>query len=198
MADMIEKTRVFREIGDVAVLADDPLVFLEYDHKAQRGVADLLEALADSLPDDVRPATATLAASLLRDSAKRRAIVETEVLEPLIAERHAPGTTLHRAITLARREASEVADLALELAEELEALALTGQARDADVLGFMLRAYFDGLRRHLDWVEVAILDDLRADLSPGEVERLGSRLARVRDATGLGRWSGLAVVRDRA
>jgi hypothetical protein len=57
---------------------------------------------------------------------------------------------------------------AIELADELEALADSGRARNPDALGFMLRAFFDGLRRHLDWMDVTIMPAARDGLdAPG-------------------------------
>lgn len=196
MADMIEKTKVFREERHGGGLPDDPFGYLEYDHKAQRGVADLLEAIADSLPDGVRPATATLAASLLRDSVQRRVALEEEAFVPLIDRRFGPGSTQERALELARRDRQETVGRAIELAEELDILAIQGEVTNPDALGFMLRAYFDGLRRHLDWVEVAILNDLRVSVSPDDLAALGAQLLALRESARIARWSGLTLVVD--
>lgn len=194
MLDMLEKTRIFRDAPDPAMMRDDPLAYLEYDHKAQRALADLLEALADSLPDGVNPAAAALAASLLRDSLQRRAALEEATLFPLLEARSGALSPICRAVTLARREYNHSAGLAIELAEELDELAASGRVTNPEALGFMLRAFFDGLRRHLDWVDVAILSHLREALSPGDVVALGVRFQSLRDTAHLARWAGLALV----
>ena len=194
MADITEKTRIFRRAPGPEMMREDPLAYLEYDHKAQRVLADLLESVADSLPDAVNQASAALAASLLRDSVVRRSPLEEAALFPLL-EAHVPdGSPLHRAVLLARREQRECAGRAIELAEELDLLAANGRARNADALGFMLRAFFDGLRRHLDWIDIAILPHAHDALTAPDIRALGEQFARLRDPSQQGSWVGLAVI----
>jgi hemerythrin-like domain-containing protein len=194
MADSTERTRIYRRTPDPEVMRDDPLAYLAYDHKAQRALADLLESVADSLPDGVNQASVALAASLLRDSVVRRATLEEAALFPLIEAQAADGSPVRRAVVLARREQRDCAGRAIELAEELDQLAQTGRARNPDALGFMLRAYFDGLRRHLDWIDVAILPHARHALTAVDLGRLGEQFARLRDTAHRGSWVGLAVI----
>jgi hemerythrin-like domain-containing protein len=135
----------------------DPLAYLAHDHATQRALADLLEGVADGLPDATDRRAAALGAHSLRMLAARRWALEEQALFPLI-ERLAPAEApARRAIAIARREHRETAGRAIELAEELEALAATGRAPNPDALGFMLRAFFDGLRRHLDWMDAAVM-----------------------------------------
>ena len=194
MADITEKTRIFRRAPDPGQMRDDPLAYLEYDHRAQRALADLLESVADSLPDAVNQASAALAASLLRDSVVRRSTLEEAALFPLIEAQVPDDSPIHRAVVLARREQRDCAGRAIELAEELDLLAARGRSRNPDALGFMLRAYFDGLRRHLDWIDVAILPHAREVLSAVDIGQLGEQFARLRDTAHRGSWVGLAVI----
>lgn len=194
MSDMLEMTRIFRSAPASASMRSDPLGYLEYDHKAQRALADLLEAVADGLPDQVNPASATLAASLLRDSVIRRTALEEETLFPLVEARAAEGSPLARAVALARREHRDCAGRAIELAEELDELAREGRARNPDALGFMLRAFFDALRRHLDWIDIVILSHVREALSAGDVQHLGDSFMALRETAQLADWGGFAVV----
>lgn len=194
MVDITEKTRIFRHAPDPKSARHDPLAFLEYDHKAQRALADLLESVADSLPDAVNQASAALAASLLRDSVVRRSTLEEAALFPLIEAQMPAGSPVRRAVGLARREQRDCAGRAIELAEELDLLASRGRARNADALGFMLRAFFDGLRRHLDWIDIAILPHAREALSAVDISTLGAQFAALRDTSHRGSWVGLAVI----
>lgn len=195
MSDLIEKTRVFRSAPGQDTARTDPLAYLEYDHKAQRALADLLEAVADSLPDAVNQASAALAASLLRDSVVRRTALEEQALFPLVEARTIDGSPIRRAIGLARREQRDCSGRAIELAEELDDLAAAGRARNPDALGFMLRAFFDALRRHLDWVDVAILPQARETLSAVDMDQLGETFRSLRETARMGDWMGLAVIR---
>lgn len=157
MGKIIDQTRKFRSARHGAGAATDALARLGYDHKAQRSLADLLEALADSLPDEVHRGSAELAAGLLREMTGRSDTWPAQAVFARIERGLPADSPVRRGIALARREKTECDGRAIELAEELDALAETGRARNPDALGFMLRAFFDGLRRHIDWIEVAIL-----------------------------------------
>ncbi len=143
----------------------DPLAYLAHDHATQRALADLLESLADGLPEAVDRRAAALAAHSLRMMAARRWALEEQALFPMLESRAPAEAPVRRAIAIARREHRETAGRAIELAEELEALSQAGRVVNPDALGFMLRAFFDALRRHLDWMEVAVLPAARAEFA---------------------------------
>jgi hemerythrin-like domain-containing protein len=164
MAQVTDDTCVFDGVpSDVGPLGD-PLAYLAHDHATQRALADLLEGVADGLPDGVDRRAAALGGHSLRMLAARRWALEEQALFPLIESRAPENAPARRAIAIARREHRETAGRAIELADELDALADSGRARNPDALGFMLRAFFDGLRRHLDWTEAAILPAARDGL----------------------------------
>jgi hemerythrin-like domain-containing protein len=193
MLDVAEKPKVFQRVPSEAAVRADPFVLLDYDHSAQRALADLLEGVADSLPDDVNRAAAALGAALLRSSHARHAEIEDKALFPLLESRCTAETT-RRAVAIARREHVEAAGRVVELAEALEALAQEGRAANAEGLGFMLRAFFEGLRRHLDWVDAAILPQARDKLSDEDRAVLAARLAAIITAEGGRRAGGFAVI----
>jgi len=143
----------------------DPLAYLAHDHATQRALAGLLERIADGLPEAADRRATTLAAHSLRMLAARRWALEEQALFPMLESRAPVEAPVRRAIAIARREHHETAGRAIELAEELEALAQSGRAANPDALGFMLRAFFDALRRHLDWMEVAVLPAARAEFA---------------------------------
>lgn len=157
----------------------DPFGYYDYDNRAQRALADLLEGIADSLPDEINRASAALAAGLLRTAVAHHDAIEEQGLFPLIEARAPIGAPLRRAVAIARREHGETIGRAIELAEELDALARTGCARNAESLGFMLRAFFDGLRRHMDWAEATIYPQARDLLTRDDLATLGVRLAAI-------------------
>jgi hypothetical protein len=184
-----------RPWGAEAIRAD-PLGFLAEDRAAQRALADLLEEIADALP-----AAAGGSAPLVAGARLRRLVAQSQPAEEralyAVVERLAPaGAGARQAVAIARREAALTAGLALELADELDALARAGKARAPEALGFMLRACFEALRRRLDWVEAAILPQARAYLDAERVEALGEALAEtvgrlpLRDRAGLGVLNG--------
>ena len=192
MLDAAQKSVDFQRPPDDAAVRADPFVLLDYDHKAQRGLADLLERIADSLPDEVSRAEAALAARQLRTLHARHAEIEDKCVFPLLESR-CDGEVTRRAIAIARREHDDAEGRAIELAEALDALVETGRAANAEGLGFMLRAFFDGLRRHLDWVDAAILPQARAKLSERDRALLAERLVAMTGAASE-RAAGFAVI----
>ena len=193
MLDAPEKPKLFQRPPPAAAVRADPFVLLDYDHSAQRAMADLLEDIADSLPDEVNRAAAALAASLLRSLHARHAEIEDKAVFPLLESRCEAETT-RRAIAIARREHDDAEGRAIELAEALDALSARGVCDNAESLGFMLRAFFDGLRRHLDWVDAAILPQARAALSEDDRVALGATLARMADLESPRPPAGVAVI----
>lgn len=193
MLDTPEKAKVFQRHPDLSAMKADPFGYLDYDHSAQRALADHLEALADSLPDCVNRAAAAMAAAMLRTVHARHAEIEDRALFPMLESRCRDEVT-QRAIRIARKEHEDAAGKAIELAEALDGLAETGRAPNSESLGFMLRAFFDGLRRHLDWVDAAILPQARRALGAAERAELGVRLAALLEGRSVRGACGLAVI----
>jgi hemerythrin-like domain-containing protein len=193
MLDADQKAHVFQRPPSLDTVRSDPFYYLDYDHSAQRALADLLEDIADSLPDCVNRAAAALAAAQLRATPPRHKAIEEQALFPLL-ERRCDDPAVLKALGVARREHEDSAGHAVELAEALDVLAERGYAANPESLGFMLRAFFDGLRRHMDWVEAAILPQARKLLGAEDVARFGARLAEVVASDAPLSASGLSVI----
>lgn len=193
MLDAAEKTSLFQRPPGPDVIRDDPFGYLAYDHSAQRALADLLESLADSLPDCVNRAAAALAASMLRTAYPRHCAAEDAALFPVLERVCAEEVTL-KAMRQAAREHEDTAGQAIELAEALDALAASGRPENPESLGFMLRGFFDGLRRHLDWCEAAILPRARRLFEGRDEAELGRRLVELVQGESLRQAAGLAVI----
>jgi hemerythrin-like domain-containing protein len=194
MLDVVRPVRAFRPTPTPEAIRADPLGYLAEDHRAQRALADLLEELADALPDGVTRAGAARAAAMLRGPARRDAALEEQALFPVIEARADGDATARRMIALAVREHGEAAGRAIELAEELDEIARLGFPRNPESLGLMLRAFFEGARRHLDWVDAAIVSPARRALAPPDLADLGARLARLAASPDLPAWTPLAVI----
>jgi hypothetical protein len=195
MLDVDRTVALLRPSSSVETLLADPLGFVAADHRARRALADLLESLADQLPDDADETAAARAAALLRGPLARDAALEDEALFPVYAARVADPSA-GRCVEIARREQREIAGRAIELADELDRLAEGGRARNPESLGFMLRAFFDGLRRQEDWVEAAIMSQARSALTPTDLAALGARLAALAARGALPDWSALVPAGD--
>lgn len=172
----------------------DPLGFMAEDRAAQRALADLLEEIADALPTVTNRSAAALAAARLRRLAVQPQAAEEAALFALI-ETHAPAEAGARhVVAIARRESALLAGQKIELAEALDVLSREGRAAEAEALGYMLRACFEGIRRRIDWMEAVILPQARALLTPLETRDLGDHLAAIAARQPTRARSGLAVI----
>ncbi|MCV0397176.1 MAG: hemerythrin domain-containing protein [Rhizobiaceae bacterium] len=114
-------------------------------HSAKLQVCDVLEAIADSLPQRIdRHACLWAAASLLPVLRDAQAFEEREFFPAF-------GADNRQAATLRRLRAEHVEDVALaeELTETLLRLGHGGQEANPEALGYMLRAFFESVRRHV-------------------------------------------------
>jgi hypothetical protein len=193
MLDAEQKASFFQRPPSDLALRADPFAYVDYDHSTQSALADLLENLADSLPDCVNRAAAALAAGQLRSAPHRHALIEETALFPAI-EACCARRDMSRAMEAARREHEETAGDAIELAEALDALAEQGCAENPESLGFMLRAYFEGVRRHLRWVEAAIVEPARRNMDGDAVSDFSRRLGETLAQTGEAGPAGLTVI----
>jgi hypothetical protein len=124
---------------DVAALFDSHL-------SGQEELCAALEALADSLPGRLDTHSGVLLGCALHPALRRAHRDEEEVVFPLLLARHARlAGTLDRL----RGEHLEDEDMAHELREAIAGLVRDRSRRDAELVGYMLRGFFRGLRRHL-------------------------------------------------
>jgi hemerythrin-like domain-containing protein len=149
----------------------DPLALLEEDHAIQLELCDLLECIADCLPQ-VDRAIARPAVAILRRGIASHLELEEAMLFPLL-RRRAPATSPINAIVdqLEAEHASD-ASFAAELADELQLMVDAGRVRNAEMLGYMLRGFFERQRRHIEWETSVLLPLARQTLRPSDLAEL--------------------------
>lgn len=150
----------------------DPLLLIEDDHALQLQVCDILEHLADGLPDRAEAHLAKVAAYAVRSGWPKHVQFEEEVLFPLLgghAERepHIEATILQ----LSREHASDLGSDD-ELVEALRELALDRRPSNPEMVGYMLRSYFQTLRRHVQWENAFLIPLARKVLTGEDQERM--------------------------
>lgn len=121
---------------------------LVYHLDVQSSLCSALERLADNLPGAVKPNDCLALARGIPAIIKRAHRFEEDVLFPYMCA-HAstyPGlrSTLDRLHGEHWEDESYADELHLELAEFVD-----GDARNSEKLGYMLRGFFEGLRRHV-------------------------------------------------
>ncbi len=159
------------------VIRADPFRYLASELESLRGLAALMERLADSLPDDVNRSEAAVGSALLHVMAAQCVAPVEDILFPALERCLPEDAPARRALVVARSEHETATGAAIGLAEELDTLSRIGRARNPDALGFMLHAFFEGARRQADWIEAAILTQARVALGPDETALLGEQLA---------------------
>lgn len=145
-------------------------------HMGHMDVCDLLEEIADALPQRIDPGTCQSAAEKLGLEISVHRRDQEEGLFPLLRERALPSDEIEPWL---RQLCSEhIADEgnAMEIAEMLPHLAADGPMGNADACGYMLRAFFEGFRRHLCWEQHLILPLARARLTADDLERVEAQM----------------------
>jgi hypothetical protein len=160
----------------------DPLALIEEDLAIQLAVCQLLELIADRLPH-VERAMARPAAAILRCTIAPHRELEEEMLFPLLLGRAPQASPLGAIIARLEAEHATDASFAAELADELQLVIDTGRVRNAEMLGYMLRGFFERQRRHIAWETSVLLPLARQTLDASDLaELLASCRARGRPA----------------
>lgn len=119
---------------------------LELNYRSLLDLCDALEAIADSLPyPDAHLCLAT--ADALEMLVEETHELEEEVLFPILVASRRPelGQTMQRL----RREHLSDSDTAGEVSETLQSFVAGRSALSPDAVGYLLRSFFDSMRRHV-------------------------------------------------
>jgi len=150
----------------------NPIGLIAEEHALQRELCDLLEALADGLPHSFDKAMAVIAVSILEGSVPRHMRLEEEALFPMLRDRIAADDPLCAALACLEDEHERDGATLVELADALKTAAEPGSVTNADMLGYMLRGYFESQRRHIAWEDRVVLPVARQVLEPDDLSAL--------------------------
>jgi hemerythrin-like domain-containing protein len=150
----------------------DPIGLIAEEHALQRELCDLLEALADGLPHNFDKALAVIAVSILEGSVPRHMCLEEDALFPLLRERLADDDPLHAAMSCLEDEHDRDGAMLVELTDALRMATRDGVIANPDMLGYMLRGYFEGQRRHIAWEDRVVIPAARSVLTPDDLARI--------------------------
>lgn len=110
-------------------------------------ICDALEAVADGLPNNVSATQCTELATEIVDLLALTHREEEAVLLPFLAS--SPRPELRHLARRLREEHDYDDDAVIEVREALLALAARHPLRSADATGYLLRSFFESLRRHV-------------------------------------------------
>ena len=126
-----------------------PLGWWMEAHRLQLALCDDLEAIADSLPSNIVRQDCLLAARSLGRLIREVHAYEEETLFPALKALHQSKPEIVAAIE--RLTFEHLADecYAEDLAEKLFDIGSGGTDANMEALGYMLRGFFESLRRHI-------------------------------------------------
>lgn len=150
----------------------DPLAVIEEDHGLHLELCDVLECIADSLPNGADPGLVRVAVAFLRNGFPAHLRIEEHVLFQLVERHAAKAGHLRPVIEHLKAEHSADECAAVEIADELQVLAQHGRVANAEMLGYMLRGFFEAQRRHIWWEGSVLLPLARAALTPEDLAEL--------------------------
>lgn len=155
----------------------DPIALLEKDQDEFLRLCVALEEIADALPGNVDFAKAEAAMLLLRDGFASHVSVQEELLFPLIRRRSAASDNIGAVLGQFEYEHAVDLGLAVEVAEALSALIDRRGAANPEMLGYLLRCFFEGYRRHAAWERHVLYPICRHRLTAEDGVELSLRLA---------------------
>lgn len=153
-------------------LTPDPLAVIAEEHALHLELCDLLEVIANNLPSAIDPALAEVALSIMQTAIPRHTRLEEEALFPLLRARCGPDDPIRSALECLEHEHERDAGVVQEISEALAAATKPGNPTNASMLGYILRGYFDGQRRHIAWEETVILPAARNMLTNQDLRSL--------------------------
>jgi hemerythrin-like domain-containing protein len=128
---------------------EDPIAALRKAHKDQLLLCDRLEEIADSLPDGINRQKCMYAARALGPMIRGVHRFEEDIVFPMIAERLSSDETIKVTLDRLRFEHCEDECFAEELTEALHALGSGDRNVNIEAVGYMLRGFFEAMRRHI-------------------------------------------------
>ncbi len=153
---------------------DNPLDVFEHERLRQEWLCDLLETIADGLPDKLEAALARTAVDILKTEAPSHHEREEACLFPLLAQRAEPEDNIETVIRQLRREHLADDTYSSDLVDVLEEIAGSKRPANPDMAGYMIRGFFESYRRHIAFEDLVILPLARLRLTDGDLKKLRS------------------------
>jgi hemerythrin-like domain-containing protein len=149
-------------VGNLRSPQTRPLAWLLGVHREQLSLCDQLEEIADSLPSSVNRQKCIYAAKALGPLIKGAHHYEEHVLFPWL-EQSSPGDdSLRETVSRLKFEHCEDECFAEELTDALLRLG-SGNPVNIEATGYMLRGFFETMRRHIAFEREHLLKKYSAD-----------------------------------
>jgi hemerythrin-like domain-containing protein len=137
---------------------DVMMSWIRHAHEEQLALCSALEEIADSLPANVNRQKCIYAAKALCPLMRSIHQYEENVLFPYLSQRHANSGPMLATLSRLKFEHFEDEGYAEELTEALLRLG-SGEPVNNEAVGYMLRGFFEGVRRHIAFEKAYLLHD---------------------------------------
>ena len=132
---------------------------LQATFERQLNLCDLLEEIADSLPDRLDRQQCLTVARMIGPLIKQAHVAEEQFLFPDVISRHGDGDNVVEKLRLEHIEdecfAEELTDALLKLG--------SGDRVNMEAVGYMLRGFFEGIRRHIAFEREHLLQGVTSE-----------------------------------
>ena len=156
------------------IFARNPLDVIAHAHAVQMQMCDAMERIADGLPGDIDRRLCAQVATCLQFDLPLHHLDEETGLFPILKRCAQHDDGLEDILNRLAAEHSSDADLAAEIAENLERLCADNGAANPNMLGYMLRGFFERYRRHVQWENTLVMPLARLRLTLGDLEELSA------------------------
>lgn len=153
-------------------LRRNALDIIAHEHDLQSQLCNMLETVADSLPDNVDPQLCRHIIDTLKFEIPVHHRDEELGLFPLLEKRSIPADNIHDVLGRLALEHATDESFAAELMESLEILSRGGKLPNPNMTGYMLRGFFESYRRHIHWENAVVLPLARQRLNAADLEEL--------------------------
>jgi len=160
---------------------NDPFTMFLHDHDVQWRMCGWLEEIADGLPWNAPPVLCRKAALCLRHDMPLHHREEEEGLFPLLLARAQESDMAGEIISRLREEHASDEGFAEELTGTLERLVAGEPVDNPDMLGYMLRGFFENYRRHIHWENTVVIPMARRRLTEADTEVLLKKMLNLRN-----------------
>jgi len=160
-------TKKSQTVGEAhqQVSATEIRLKLDRHFKSQLGLCALLEDIADSLPHNVSRNNCMLAAQNIQPIVQAAHTFEEQYLFPRLLKDGHTQEELEPVLARLHAEHCEDESYGDEIVDALEELT-SDQLANIDKLSYMLRGFFEGLRRHIAFEQEHLLPLLAKDPAP--------------------------------
>lgn len=137
---------------------DAMMSWIQLAHGEQLALCSELEEIADSLPASVNRQKCIYAAKAISPLIRSIHQYEEGVLFPYLAQKHAHSGPMLATLSRLKFEHFEDEGYAEELTEALLHLG-SDEPVNVEAVGYMLRGFFEGVRRHIAFEKAYLLHD---------------------------------------